>query len=225
MTSTLNSDTEAPELKVYPRSPLRGPVTAWFSSKMREEARFPKYHLDKECTGLERVPLEHLASETYDDAFALGEDTTGRPCRMCSLERVLYTVLRPRAKGNRGSGKVFATFTSQSCPTNPDERLHRYRWRESSESGQERLVRVAEKLGLPTVYTSPGPVSWGFLPVRGAEILSHNLRTELRPEVRTLPTRDVIECAWALLDDNPPQLRDEYATGPDPWELARLLVG
>lgn len=213
-------------LKDYPRTPFRGPVRVWFSGRMRDEGRFPKYHYDRRCSGLERVPADALAFEVYDDAFALGEDFDGRPCRMCTLERVLYTVLRPRAQGNRGAGAVFTTFTSQSCPTSPDQKLHRYRWRESSETGQERLRRIAGVLGLPVATSSCGPVSWGFLPARGAEILSVNLRTELRPEVGALPAKEVIECAWALLDDHPPQLRALSDDGtPDPWELARALVG
>lgn len=217
---------DEPNLKEYPRTPFRGSVRVWFSGPMRDEGRFPKYHYDRNCSGLERVSPEKLASDVYEDAFLLGEDPDGRPCRMCTLERVLYTVLRPRAHGNVGKDRVFATFTSQSCPTSPDQKLHRYKWRESSPTGQERLRRIAGTLGLPVTFASCGPVSWGLLPVRGVEILSANLRTEVRPEVRELPSSEVLECAWALLDDHPPQLRVLSDDGsPDPWDLARTLVG
>jgi hypothetical protein len=209
----------------YPRTPLRTPVRVWFSGRMRGAGGYVKYHVDRRCSGLERTHREDLMHEVFADAFALGENDEGRPCRMCTLERVLYTVLRPRAAGNRDGGLVFTTFTSQPCPTSPDVNLRRYKWRASSQTGQDRLHRIAAKLNLSTVTSSPGPVAWGFLPTRGADILAANLRTEVRPNVSDLPPADVMDCLWVLLDDNPPQLRNRSRDGVDPWELARLLVG
>jgi hypothetical protein len=219
MTDTLD---DVRVVKIYPQTPLRGAVTVWFSGDMREGKRYPKFHLDRRCEGLERVSPGSLRNARYDDAFAVGEEQDGRPCRICCLERVLYTVLRLRAVGNRGSRTVFATFTSQPCPTARDQRLDRYRWRVSSDSGRDRLRRIAAALNLPAVTAEPGPVCFGMLPERGARILARNLRTEIRTDLTTPPEGWVIETVWALLGDNPPQLArtDEV----DPWEAAFALA-
>lgn len=209
-----------------PKCPT-APVTAWVSRSKSNV--FPKFHLEPSCAGLARAavwPEEDSTLEIveHDDMTALGADLSGRPCRMCALERVLDVVLRPTDRRKR---RVFTSFTSQG---NPEENLASYKFRASSESGQDRLVRVASRLGLPVVRASCGPVTYGFLPVTGAQILQRNLRSYSRPDVKQTPSGDVVECLWALLDDNPPELRrleladidpDEIC---DPWELALLLT-
>lgn len=199
------------------------PVTAFVSRSSSNT--FPKFHLDIGCSGLQRVVVwpeqdRTLTAVDYDSYHALGIDDTGRPCRVCALEQVLDVVLRPKSKRHK---LVFTSFTSQG---NPDENPARYKFSASTESGQERLYRIANRLDLPVVRSSSGPVAYGFLPHMSIPILRRNLRTFVRDDVTELPSGPTIECLWALLDDNPPERRSPFDVDDtaDPWEIAELLA-
>lgn len=205
-------------------NPAKRPVGAWQivrDTPYRDQVG-PKIHLRRTCEGLEHVRLASLRRLRFASLADLGESTDARPCRMCGLEKVLLSVLRPTAH----EASVFVTFTSQG---NPAENLRSFAWKASTESGSARLARLAERLGLPTGEASCGRFAYGFLPVSGAEILSRNLRTVIRPDYTGpgLPDLTVMECAWALLAENPPELEIRWNatdTPPDAWELAQLLV-
>lgn len=210
---------ETAEFKPAARTILNGPVVVYYS----KYGKYPKFHLEEACL-LVRTPPERIEKRTYKDAFALVDDERGRPCRVCALERVFYTVLRPGSLRNHP--QVFATFTSQGCPTDPGVNLFRYKWRESTPSGNERLARIARRFKLDTGTAPSGLFTYGLMSIQSAERISRNLRSVIKPEITELPPKAVVECAWALLDDNPPELRAEGfdPDAPDPWEMARLLL-
>lgn len=54
----------------------------------------PSWHIDPLCEGLEKVKRERLHTREFADAWALGADTDGHICRMCTLESLLRTILR-----------------------------------------------------------------------------------------------------------------------------------
>lgn len=194
--------------------PPAGFVGTWFSAT----AKSPTLHRKRRCEGLERSPFpQRLWFEDFDSyAFS----SPHRPCRMCALEEVLCRTLSVHE-----GPEIFVTFTSQARPVD----LRRYRFDKASASGQARLRRVADKVGLETAATEIGPVAYGFVPQRALSVLTRNLRTIVREDILALPAPDVVEVLWGLLQMDPPELRVAAARAGsdqrDPYELARLLVG
>lgn len=201
--------------RIYTHAKLIGPVEVAFSGRLR----FPKFHIDHDCEGLERTPAEARLEKSYANASELGLDFSGRPCRQCSLESVLLTTLAPRPRVK----KVFVTATSQSNPLDPGAKIYNYRWRESTESGRARIIRLAKALNFEIASTPAGPALYGFVPFSAAAILSHNLRTVIRREITEMPSAQVVEVAWTLYGDNPPEL-GMPAILADVWETAEALA-
>lgn len=216
--SESNESAEVPKKpRIYPRRQLRGPVEVHHSIRLK----FPKFHMVADCDGLERTPEEARGVKHYESARALGLDMSGRPCRNCTLESTLITALHPRFFDS-SEKKVFVTSTSQANPLDPGAKIYSYKWRESSASGKERLLRLAKKTGLEVTSSAVGPVMFGFVPASSALILSHNLRTMTRSDISEMPSPEVVECVWTFLGDNPPEL-GLNSDSLDPWELALML--
>jgi hypothetical protein len=203
----------------YSRRVLRGRVSTTWSTRVG----YPKLHVDATCEALENTPEEARGVELMSALQIAGCDW-GRPCRMCSLESVLNTLLDPKHHA-AGTEMTFVSFTSQSNPLSPDQPggPWSYAWHESTDSGKQRLVRVAQRAGLEISQTLCGPVAYGFVPADVVGALSHNLRSLHRPEVVELPDAAVIACVWALLGDNPPEI-DLDNEGLDAWDIATKLV-
>lgn len=199
------------------------PTVAYYSLT----AENPKLHLDVRCVGLERVevsPRSNIGHHRFVSLTALSRSELGRPCRVCALERVLDSVLRPVRPKNQRSYS-FATFSSQG---NPHEGIEQYAWRASTDTGAERLSRVLARCGLPSVLCAHGPAGWGFFPPDGINALQRNLRCYVRDDIVTDPGPGAIQTLWSLLDDNPVELDsalEEATERPDPLELATLLAG
>jgi hypothetical protein len=184
---------------------IRGTVETIHSST----ATRPTHHLDPLCPGFESVETERRETRLFDDVDDLAGDTSGRLCRICTLESVLKTVLKHR-KGDR---PVFVTFAShvpgRGTPT---------------PSGQARLRRIAKVVRLNVLETvTQGAVAYGNVPERAVDVLGPNVQTYQLPWVRTTPTREHLEYLWMLLgdlDDPAMNLRELRLI----WGTARLLA-
>lgn len=212
-------------------------VEAYYSVKAKD----PKLHFEISCEGLRYVrvsapddptappegepakldPDDHgLGIAEFPSMHSLGLADWTRPCRMCALERVLDTVLRP----TEGDKLVFATFTSQPAYVADSRRFVRM---EVSATGRDRLLRIAERLALPVTTTMSGPAAYGLLPERGVRVLQRNLRTQATERITTMPSAAFVATFWTFVDDAPPEL---VALGADPaacdpWQVAELIIG
>lgn len=202
----------------YSRSPLSGEIEVVYSNRLK----FPKYHVNPDCEGASATPEEARGRKTFESATYLGLDSEGRPCRMCSLESVLRTVFADHP----GPEKVFVSFTAQENPRNPDVDVFSFNWSAATESGQRRVRRLARRGGLSVVRTTAGSTAYGYVNRAVADVLAHNLRTLVRETAKEVPDAAVIECMWALLNDDPPELAEQLnrSTNLDAWETARLLL-
>jgi len=201
---------EPPRFTVGPYKTL----TVTYSARVT----FPRYHLDPDCAGLERTPTEARTSRRFSGAYKLGEDTDGRPCRMCALEPTLIAVCKPRGNASR----QLVTFTSQPSPDSPDTAMATYKWSVASESGQARLLRVAAALGLESTHAPGcGQVAFGAISRRSVPILGRNLRTWLLDGPASEVTTDAVETLWTILSDTTTASR---AGAQDSlWRAAKLL--
>lgn len=168
---------------------------------------YPTHHLDPLCPGFEKVEEERRAKLVFPDADALADDENGRLCRICTLESVLRTILRPR----RGDATVFVTFSSLA-PSHG----------RPTESGQARLRRVGKAHGLGIVETATaGTIAYGNVPARSLAVLERNVLTHRIPWMRGVPDADHLECFWTLLSDTAKiGARELRCT----WNTARLLM-
>ena len=207
----------------YSHSPILGEVTVRYSLRLK----YPKYHLEFNCEGLDSTPIEAQGELTFPNALTLGLTTEGRPCRMCTLESTLITVLSPAPTFSEMSkeGLVFCSFTSQANPSNPDSNIANFAWTKATASGEARLRRIAELCGMQTILTSAGIAAYGLTSVEAADVVSTNLRTVIRPFDK-VPSIETIECAWSLLNDDPPEMAQYLGVKNriDAWETARLLL-
>jgi hypothetical protein len=207
----------------YSRRRIYGPVTVVFSARVK----YPKFHITPECEALEATPEEARETRTFSSVTELGLSDDGRPCRICTLESVLVTVLDPRRVHDvtRDGVKVFLSFTSQANPTNPDSNITNFGWGKATASGQARVRRVALRSRLSTTSTSSGLVAYGLVSGTAAEVVAKNLRSVIR-HTGVIPGAEVLECVWVLLNDDPPELAEYLGIHPniDAWETARALV-
>lgn len=207
----------------YSRRKLEGPVTVTYSLRVR----YPKFHISSECEALEATHEEAQRSRTFPSATDLGLSDEGRPCRICTLESVLVTVLDPRRAPEIAieEVKVFLSFTSQANPANPDSKITNFEWGKATASGQARVRRVALRSRLSRTVTSSGLAAYGLVSTTAAEVVAKNLRSVVR-DSDAVPTAEVIECVWVLLNDDPPELAEHLGTRTniDAWETARALI-
>lgn len=210
---------ETMQKRRYPRRRLNGPIIAQFSARVN----FPKYHIIDDCEGFASTPEESRIRRMFNNVVELGASGEGRPCRMCSLESVLISVLDPRPAPQRD---VFVTFTSQANPKNQDASVFHYDWLYATDSGMRRLRRLARRGNLAVTGTCSGPVAYGYVSSDAAHVLAANLRTMVIGSVDRIPQPPTIEVLWTLLGDNPPELAEALGsdTGLDPWEVANLLT-
>lgn len=215
----METTTEKP--RRYSRRVLRGRIPVAWSTRVT----FPKLHVDPRCEALENTPEEAVGSERMN-AREIAACEWGRPCRMCSLESVLNTLLNtPCPHDGPGDDHTrFVTFTSQSNPRSPDQPggPYAYQWHASTDSGRRRLLRVAAKAGLQVTHSACGPVAYGFVPADAVPALAQNLRTYCRDHIDEMPSADLVAYLWALLGDNPPEL-DFDGDGLDAWDIASRL--
>lgn len=202
-------------MRVYPRRQLRGEVEICFSERLK----FPKFHMIWDCDAF-KTPDVVKGYATYQSVDSLGLDTSGRPCRNCTLESVLLTVFKNDVNKSKEK-QVFVTLTSQGNPLDPGQDIFKFPWKEPSESSKRRLLRVAQKCSLTLTQSVFGPVLFGFVAESTAKILAHNLRTVIREDVQELPDTSAIECFWSFLNDNPPEL--SLSQDFDPWVVSMMI--
>jgi len=188
----------------------------------RSRSSLLKWHLDPVCSGLQYTPLEDRASSVLEGAKELcGDFGVARPCRICTLEPALKTLLKVR-RGDRKT-VTLATFSSQPAPDSRDVNLATYKWNSATESGTARIERVASHLGLETAFNPLcGRTVYGFVPSHAVSLLAGNLRTWVMPEETELPNKGAIECLWTLLND-----AKSLHTRPGEtalWEIAKKLA-
>lgn len=118
-----------------------------------------------------------------------------------------------------GRRLAVVTFSSQSNPNEANP--HKYKYREATPSGMERLRRIADALDLPIVDTAAGPVTWTRLRSDVAWVLSKNLRTLIAPPHVEPPTAEVIQALWSLLVSSPPET-DGWSD--EVWDLAAAVA-
>jgi len=170
----------------------------------------PSWHLDPLCGGLENVETERRGVREFADAWALAEDVGGRICRMCALESLLRTIMRPVA----GEPGRYVTFSSRPPGKSSGG---------ATASGEARLRRLAKTLGLETTSTaSSGVIAYGTVPARAVDALGANLDTLTIPWVRSTPPSEHVQCFWILADDHTGPLN--AAVRRDLWTTARLLT-
>jgi hypothetical protein len=183
-------------------------------------SKFPAYHFDVGCDGLEGANWDLQQTRRFGSVTQMFESHHGRPCRRCALEPALIRYLRsPHTKGTSRTvvpgGRRIVTFSSQA---NPRERnASRFSYREVTDSGAERLRRVAAALRWPVTDTAAGPVTWARLHSRTGEALALNLRTLIAPDGIEMPDATTIEALWSLVVSAPPE------TGgwdDDVWHMA-----
>jgi hypothetical protein len=200
------------------RQVLRGPITVEYSTRLG----FPKLHVDAGCEGLASTPEAARATLRFSSSEDLAAFEEGRPCRMCTLEPLLRTLLRAGAEP-----AVLVTFTSQPNPSSPDDSVFSYNWGAVTASGTKRLIRLARAGGLEVCQTpSCGPAAYGLVSAETARALAWNLRTHTLIGSEAVPSREAIEIFWALSNDTPPQLADATADAPllDQWQIAVALT-
>jgi hypothetical protein len=203
----------------YPRRRLRGFVDVSYSARVK----FPKFHLVADCEGFVSTPDEARLSRRFDTAVELGVCAEGRPCRMCTLESVLVSVLDPRPATERN---ILVTFTSQANPRSPDASVFHFDWLSATTSGASRLHRLARRGGLAVSATCSGPAAFGYVSTDAAAVLKSNLRSFVIGSGQPAPQPSTVEVFWTLLGDNPPELAAAMGEieGMDPWEVATLLT-
>lgn len=200
------------------RRRLNGTVTVWYSMRVK----YPKLHLIRDCEALTTTPDEAVGTCDYPNVFDLATTSGSRACRMCTLESVLMTVLHPDRR--RNGAPVFFTSSSQANPLNPDAGLSSFNWSKATESGEARLARVARRSALPTTRTNAGIVMWGWTDQRGAAALAANLRTVIRPDHSGDISSTIVEIAWSLLNDTPPEIHGQPEENLDPLLMAARLL-
>jgi hypothetical protein len=191
-------------------------VRYWFSARVR----FPKWHLDPECEGLDNVQEDWRATQT-GSLLSLLTMERGRPCRRCALERVLTASFNAPSV-QRGRLQL-VTFSGQP---NPHEKSpFSYEYREVSESGAQRLVQIAQAWNMETVLSTPaGPVAWGLLPERLGQLVARNLRT-LRCAPLQVAGPHHVSLVWEMLVNRPPEIGEDSMRDPAlVWSLTRAIV-
>ena len=210
----------------------RPSVEALFSGT----ASIRKYHLTADCSALDRLrelgydPEHHLSRVAFGTLANLAANPDGRLCRVCALERTLVSVLRRR-------GEEPTTFITASAQKSPGEAFTQsgslragYRFDTCSDSAADRLRRIGSRTGIPVTSSTVGPILHGFVPTRTVDVLTRNLRTMVRPEVRTPPEPGAVAMVWSMFAAEPPELRAALTArgiaAPqtiDPWLLADLV--
>ena len=170
---------------------------------------FPKLHIDPKCDAINQIPEKVLRSKSFASTKNLSLTKKGRPCRKCTLESMLLTLLaEPDSEST-----AFITFSSQAKPDNPDSNLLNYNWHQSTSSGIARLEKLVAASNLQMMKTSSGPVAFGNVNYATAKAISNNLRSVMR-KGKTILSKDEVLCTWVLLNDNPPELakylQEEY---------------
>ena len=170
---------------------------------------YPKLHIDSNCDAIKQIPQEILCKKIYSSTQNLAKSNKSRTCRKCTLEKMLLTLLLQEET----KSKAFITFSSQAKPDNPDSNLLTYNWSLTTETGIQRLRKLAQTANLETINTSSGPVAFGTVNYSAAKAISQNLRSVIKRGNHKL-TKDEVLCTWVLLNDNPPelakQLQEEY---------------
>lgn len=157
---------------------------------------------------VDRLAGCQLAVTDAADLVSLGERRDGRMCRLCGLEAVADAALR------LDGPRVLVTFTGQERPADGAV------LKPASETGRDRLRRIAGRAGLDVVDTIAGPAAYGLVPVRAVAVLAANLRCVAHHDATAVPERLVIACWWALLEENPPA----EAAAVELFDLARLAA-
>jgi len=192
---------------------LRGPIEVSYSVW----APAPRWHIDPECQGLERTPPEARGTRIFTDAFALGGSEEGRPCRMCALESVLRTTLRPWRLPRNDLRLV--TFTSQPLPNAlTDSPL-------VTPSGERRVRRLARALRLGTTsLPGVGVIAYGNVNRHAAPVLAANLRTHTLGRAVSRVPAETVECFWMLAGESPDADLASVTGRYELWRTARLLT-
>lgn len=167
---------------------------------------YPKFHLTAGCKGLGRVKIHDgaddadIAAHEFTSWQQLAEHTDGRPCRVCTLEKVLDLCLQ--AHGTIHPDRDDARFVTFSGQPTPREHLRRYKWREVSDTGRARLQRIAQRSDLQLTHTGVGPVAFGVLPEAVIDVLTRNLRTIVHPthprRFGTTPDDMQVQVVWTI---------------------------
>jgi hypothetical protein len=184
-------------------------VTVWWSSTAAD----PKLHLDPECSGLERVTPERRTKLVLSSLAAVAAHPY-RPCRVCALEHVVvWAVGKNRTASPR---RTLLTISSQPAI----EVDHgRFRTNTVTETGAERLQRIADAAGLAVTHTAVGPVAYGFTPARAVNTVARNLRCATAPpRTAELLLPHTVTVFWTFLDDAQRGLNDDGA-----WSLTAAV--
>lgn len=185
----------------------------------------PKFHIDEGCDGLKRANWDLQTARRFPSVTSLLERAEGRPCRSCALEPFLVRYLRsPQTRASKQrptipGGRSVVMFSSQANPLEGNP--HNYRYRSATESGAARLRRIAAELGLPTVDTAAGPVTWAKLTAQAASAVATNLRTIVAPAHVGDLDEMLVQTVWSMLVSSPPETG---GWGDDVWDLAAAVI-
>lgn len=199
----------------------------------------PKLHLEPDCGALRFLPpltqeeAEALAAPGRGSVGMVAEDFTDeelvdpgqdhRLCRRCALETVASHLIAS------GSGRgCLVTFSAQ--PLVPVSRGEVW---QASQTGQERVARIAARTGLATVDTVAGVVAYGQVPEQAKAVLGMHLRVFELPAVPAgAADEESMELFWGLVSNRPPARRPVPTPGlrgeadeVDPWRLTQAVLG
>jgi hypothetical protein len=204
--------------------PLDGQVTVAYSLR----TPIAKLHLDPDCPGLAATPVEARSTRTYRSALRAGLCSWSTACRMCCLEALLTTVLVPDPTLVTHPRRRRLAFMASAQPMVRRDLpaasgLAAGKISELTESGAERLRRIAANSGISLVETACGPVVHG---VRGSEAVravARNLRTFVLPTPAGVDVAAAVETFWTLVHDRAPEL-DDMSEFAQMWETSRRLT-
>jgi hypothetical protein len=170
-------------------------------------------HFDAQCPGLERVAAEHVRRVRANVSELVPSGR--RPCRICALETVAVQALGSnRTPSHR---RTLVTFSSQPA-IGVDQT--RFRANTITDTGIERLHRIALRAGLETTTTVCGPVAYGFSRHTTPSVIGQSLRCAFASPglFSALPEPATIATFWTFLDDEQRGYSDD-----DAWTLTAAI--
>ncbi|MCP4845374.1 MAG: hypothetical protein GY901_09780 [Actinomycetia bacterium] len=189
-------------------------------------------HTELSCTGLRSTPValldadgeivDHDSDDVPYGLMVVGDLTVSevldhhlRPCRVCALELVLDRAM------NEGPVDRFVTFTAQpAAPYKGDGNSPATKWaNEVSNTGRDRLRRIAARAGASTTTATCGPIATMRTTELGARLLTANLRTFVPSDPATAASPAQAAAFWAAVDS-----RGAGEAPPDPDTLFSLVL-
>lgn len=197
----------------YPFRKLRGSVTVWTVAG----SSTPKWHLIRDCEALTRTSDDRVYRRSWANLDTLLEQGYGRPCRKCALASFVITLCT-----RNDEHTVPFTVAPQPSPYRFDSNPYLSEYRRTTDSGAERIRKLAKRLNWAVSETSIGPVAVGKASETATSFLRENLRTaRITADEHANP--ETVEMYWILAADTPPEAGGDL-TERELWATAHALA-